>query len=390
MSKIMFFCIPAWGHTNPTLAVIKELVRRGHIVRYYSFDEFEEKIKAAGAEFVSCDKYLPKLSQKELSRIRKVSTTEMTISNLKTVATIDPIINRDVADFKPDCIVADSVCFWGKLFAIKHNIPFVSSTTTFAFNKHSSKYIQSSFAEMLDLILGMPRVNRELKKLKPLGYHVKSAMSLVQNDNDTNTIVYTSKMFQPFSETFSDNYVFVGPSVPKTEKIIKDESIKTVYISLGTVINQNREFYKNCIEALKNSGVNVIISVGKDTDVSTLGTLPENIKVYPRVNQMEVLSRADAFLTHCGMNSVSESLYMGVPLIMFPSTGEQKAVAKRTYELGAGVFLGNTEPQTIYDSIMTVLNDASYTQNADKIREDFLSCPGPCGAADFIESIFGI
>ncbi len=390
MSKIMFFCIPAWGHTNPTLAVIKELVSRGHVVRYYSFDEFEEKIKAAGAEFVSCDKYLPKLSQKELSRIRKVSTTEMTISDLKTVATIDPIINRDVADFKPDCIVADSVCFWGKLFAIKHNIPFVSSTTTFAFNKHSSKYIQSSFAEMLDLILGMPRVNRELKKLKPLGYHVKSAMSLVQNDNDTNTIVYTSKMFQPFSETFSDNYVFVGPSVPKTEKIIKDESIKTVYISLGTVINQNREFYKNCIEALKNSGVNVIISVGKDTDVSTLGTLPENIKVYPRVNQMEVLSRADAFLTHCGMNSVSESLYMGVPLIMFPSTGEQKAVAKRTYELGAGVFLGNTEPQTIYDSIMTVLNDASYTQNADKIREDFLSCPGPCGAADFIESIFGI
>ena len=28
MSKIVFFCIPAHGHTNPTLGVVRELVRR--------------------------------------------------------------------------------------------------------------------------------------------------------------------------------------------------------------------------------------------------------------------------------------------------------------------------------------------------------------------------
>ena len=25
MSKIVFFCIPAYGHTNPTLGVVREL-----------------------------------------------------------------------------------------------------------------------------------------------------------------------------------------------------------------------------------------------------------------------------------------------------------------------------------------------------------------------------
>ena len=36
MSKIVFFCIPAYGHTNPTLGVVRELTARGHEFRYYS------------------------------------------------------------------------------------------------------------------------------------------------------------------------------------------------------------------------------------------------------------------------------------------------------------------------------------------------------------------
>lgn len=57
MKKIACFCIPAHGHTNPMLPVAAELVRRGNMVRFYSFDEFAEKIKAAGAEFISCDTF---------------------------------------------------------------------------------------------------------------------------------------------------------------------------------------------------------------------------------------------------------------------------------------------------------------------------------------------
>ena len=33
--RIMFFSIPAHGHTNPTIEVVRALTRRGHTVRYY-------------------------------------------------------------------------------------------------------------------------------------------------------------------------------------------------------------------------------------------------------------------------------------------------------------------------------------------------------------------
>ena len=57
MSKIVFFCIPAHGHTNPTLGVVRELIERGHEVLYYSYNSFKEKIEGAGATFVSCDEF---------------------------------------------------------------------------------------------------------------------------------------------------------------------------------------------------------------------------------------------------------------------------------------------------------------------------------------------
>ena len=48
MSRIVFFCIPAWGHTNPTVEVVRQLTDMGQQVRYYSFAPFREKLEAAG------------------------------------------------------------------------------------------------------------------------------------------------------------------------------------------------------------------------------------------------------------------------------------------------------------------------------------------------------
>lgn len=65
MKRIAVFSIPAHGHTNPMLPVVSELVKRGNKVRFYSFDEFGEKIKATGAEFISCNEFLGELTKNE-------------------------------------------------------------------------------------------------------------------------------------------------------------------------------------------------------------------------------------------------------------------------------------------------------------------------------------
>ena len=193
--KIIWFCIPAHGHTNPTLGLVKALTGAGHTVYYFSYEMFREKVESAGAVFFSCDEY--------------------------------------------------------------------------------------SFEE------------------QDKGYPVKGILEIVTNDNDTNTIVYTSKYFQPCAETFSDRYRFIGPSIRPISKKYEKSADNTVYISMGT-INSNREFYRNCINALGKTDYQVIISMGTNTD--HFDNVPDNIRIYESVDQMAVLSISDAFITHCGMN----------------------------------------------------------------------------------------
>ncbi len=386
MKRIAFFCIPAHGHTNPMLPVAAELVSRGNTVRFYSFNEFKSKIENSGAEFISCDTYLPKLTKKEETELKNVSVTEMTIQGIRTTLAMDMFLHNEFLSFKPDVVYTDSVCFWGKLNAWKHGVPMVVSTSTFAFNQMSSQYMKNSPKELADMIFGLPKISKELKKLKPYGYHVRSALSLVQSDNNTDSIVYTSRHFQPYAESFSKHYAFVGPSVFSKDEPDKEKLRPLVYISLGTVINDRPDFYSRCIEALKNQDADIIISCGNVIDIEALGVLPDNVKVYPYVDQPGILSRADVFITHCGMNSVSESLYMATPPVLYPQTSEQRAVARRTIEIGAGLMLTDDSVQGIRSTVQEVLNNASYSIAAKACSEDFRSCIGTAGAADFIEN----
>lgn len=382
--KIVWFCIPAHGHTNPTLGLVKEMTRAGHEIFYFSFEPFREKIQQAGAQFISCDGYDFEMEDKENGdRVGKdmAFATELLV---KSTLALDDMVAERVDRIGPDLIVSDSMAYWGKLTAMKYGIPYVSSTTTFAFNKESSRYMQQGIGQLFKMLFSMPKINKQLKKLQEKGYPVKSILEIVSNDNDTNTIVYTSKEFQPCADTFSDKYCFIGPSIRPAGCEMQKTVEKTIYISMGTVV-KNKEIYKNCIEALRDTEYQVILSLGENAQ--DYGELPDNIRVYDTVDQMAVLAIADVFLTHCGMNSTSEALYYEVPLVMFPQTPEQGAVAKRVEEMGAGVRLDSTDKDAILDSIRKVLSDEKYQSAAKDISNGFKKCGGAKAAKAFLESL---
>ncbi len=61
-------------------------------------------------------------------------------------------------------------------------------------------------------------------------------------------------------------------------------------------------------------------SVGTQTQIAELGDTPTNFIVRNYEPQLEVLQHAKLFITHGGMNSTSEGLYYGVPLIVLPQS----------------------------------------------------------------------
>ncbi len=102
MSKIAFFCIPAHGHTNPTLEVVEELIRYNNQVRYYSYDIMKDKIASTGAEYISCDTYdsQKQLSEKDIDRFGK--DIEFSIKVLvDTTLNLDTYLLQDLKNWNP-------------------------------------------------------------------------------------------------------------------------------------------------------------------------------------------------------------------------------------------------------------------------------------------------
>ena len=385
MSKIVFFCIPAHGHTNPTLGVVRELVSRGHEVWYYSYNMMREKIESAGAKFISCDDYdtEQKLSAKDSTRVGKdlAFSTKILVD---TTLALDDKLCKEMEELEPDLIVADSMALWGKAVALKLGIPFVSSTTTFAFNQHSAKIMKQGIGDLFKMLFAMPKTSKQVKRLKDKGYPVNNILDIIGNDDNTHTIVYTSPEFQPCSETFSEKFAFVGPSIRPATEVIEKKRDNLIYISMGTVNNDMMPFYKSCISALANTDYQVIMSVGNLVSIEDFGRLPENISVYSHIDQIAVLEKADVFVSPCGMNSVSESLYFEVPLVMLPQTSEQKGVAERVSQLGSGIKLDKSNGASVLSAINKIFSDSTYRKNARKIAESFKNSSGAKGAADKI------
>lgn len=388
MAKIVFFSIPAYGHTNPTLGLVRELTARGHQVRYCSYEKFRSRIEAAGANFISCDGCDAQLGLSPEDGARIALDPAFSIHVLvETTLALDAMVCREMETERPDCIVADSMAAWGKAAALKLKIPFVSSTTTFAFNRESAKIMKQSLRQALKLLRSLPGINRDIRRLQRVGYPIKSFLQLISNDRDTETIVYTSPEFQPCAESFSEKYAFVGPLVIPPETSFRKKGKKLIYVSMGTVNNDMLEFYSNCIRAFGNTELELLISAGELADISLLGRLPENVRVERWVEQTAVLKEADVFISHCGMNSASESLYFGAPVLCYPQTAEQRAVATRISQLGAGIVLPSASAKDIRAGVNLLIKDDNYRLNAEKIGESFRRCGGAAAAADKIERL---
>ena len=391
MANGLFLSLPLHGHTNPSLPLVRQLVTRGDQIVYYSTEPFAGSIERTGARYHA-------YSNAFLADMRQLPDRMDHLAWLLMRTTAE-VLSRELDSLRAGgfhYIITDAVAPWGQWVGRLLSIPVVTSVTTFAINRHVAAFglahgvRPKSVRHVLSKVRSMMKASRVRRQLcRRYGISGPGVMESVFGRSDLN-IVYTSRYFQPCAETFDDRFVFVGPSIAARADVEfpwdEVRSPRIVYASMGTLFNADPKFARMCFEAFENDDVQVILSTGENAPEARTGEAPPNFIVRRFVPQLDVLARASAFVTHGGMNSVSESLYHGVPVVVIPQMGEQAIVGRRAEQLGAGLYLANDDvtPESLRASVQHLLGDSQFREQAARVRESFHSAGGVERAVDAI------
>lgn len=365
--KILFINLPYYGHFVPTVGLVQELIKQGCEVTYLLPFDWEERVNESGARFIGYHNH-KKLSEQ--------------IKNAYAAA--EKIINNY------ELIVYEQFFFLGKHLAEKHNKPVVRIFTAPVTNKKlMQEYISAGGALGIFKHKWIARSwTKEIAKDIPM--KTDNWLDEIVDNPPKLNLVYTLREYQPYAEEFPDEqYKFLGASVYDRKQaafdfVKKDKPL--IYISLGTVIKGATSFFQNCIEAFRDEPVDVIISTGQQFRLQKLKDIPENIHIYKSVPQIEVLKQADVFVTHGGMNSVSEALVHGVPMVVIPFISDQPANAKRIEQLGLGKKLEyrQVNRDALKNIVLSVLSDKNVMDNISNMQRLVNQAPGIRGGASMI------
>ncbi|GAB5492652.1 MAG: glycosyltransferase [Phototrophicaceae bacterium] len=396
MSKIILFNIPAAGHVNPSLPIVRELIARGEDVLYINTEDYRQKIEATGASFIA----YPDITS--LIKLMEEDASEGNLPRnmrdlLRTTAKIMPFCIDLIESQKPDLVIFDTLCRWGYLVAKQTKTPNVSFCTTFVVRPTDMPPLPAS--AMLDIGSKMLKVlpsyiHDAWTMYREQGIFPGFLLDAVMSTGDI-TLVFTSRDFQPKGEKYDDSYKFIGTSIATRidESDFPFDALSDkpmVYISLGTLA-QNLNFLKLCFQAFADFDAQFILSAGKQTNLSDLGAIPDNFIVRNFVPQLEILERADTFITHAGMNSVQEGLVYAVPMLAVPHQTEQAFVALRLQVEGAGIALKTSPPfgdvsiAELQTGLRQILANPSYANNAKRLGESLKNAGGYQRAADEIQ-----
>ena len=160
-----------------------------------------------------------------------------------------------------------------------------------------------------------------------------------------------------------------------------------IYISIGTILKGGENFFRTCMDAFAKENVTVVLSVG-NFDISRLKHIPENFVIRNRVPQIAVLKQSSLFITHGGMNSVSEALVHGVPMLVIPFVSDQPVNARQVEKLGLGKVLDymTITANALRDAAFAVMEDRQIRENLQVIQEVISRAPGNAGAVKIIEA----
>ena len=396
---IAIFLNPEQSGYNASLTLTLGLKKRGYRVVYIGYPRFEELMSDLGFEFISLmdkDTYMGLVKKPgsraawELSRLMKEGVEQWLETETPALVLLDQFTWEQAGAF------------------LKHNIPIQAINTCLAGFYHPS--VPPVFSPIVpDAASGKANgIKNRMAwgKLRLFHWFIskinKKVMApfladITENGVDISWGEYGRRLqipelvlcprefdFPIVAQSFNQR-IYAGACVANIPDGNGDtfdwsqiDTSKTiVYCSVGShpwLAKNRRKLFSAAIEALKERPqLFLILQASDPKDVEHCQPLPPNVSVHEWVPQMDILSRASLFITHGGLSSVRESIFHGVPMLVFPWGVDQPGNGARVqyHNLGQKGNAAKVTPAIMGRMIDDILGNPTYAEAIAKMQETF-------------------
>ncbi|MEU0306735.1 macrolide-inactivating glycosyltransferase [Streptomyces cyaneofuscatus] len=384
------FSIAAHGHVNPSLEVIRELVRRGHRVSYAIPASFAGKVAATGAEPVIYTSTLPTDDDPEAWGTELIDNIEPFLAD--AIQALPQLIAAFEGD-EPDLVLHDITSYPARVLAHRWGVPAVSLWPNLVpWEGYEKEVGEPMTAELKQTERGQAYYARFDGWLADNGLgHVPSDDFVARPRRG---LVLIPEALQPNADRVDrDMYTFVGAC--QGDRADQGEwerpagAGKVLLVSLGSSFTKQPAFYRECVAAFGDlPDWHVVLQIGAHVDPAELGDVPANVEVHAWVPQLAVLKQADAFITHAGAGGSQEGLATGTPMVAVPQAVDQFGNADMLQALGVArhIPMEEADAATLREAVLALTGDAEVAERSARLREQMAKEGGTPRAADLIEA----
>jgi UDP:flavonoid glycosyltransferase YjiC (YdhE family) len=158
----------------------------------------------------------------------------------------------------------------------------------------------------------------------------------------------------------------------------------TVYLTLGTIMNQLPAVFRTVIDGCARWPVNLIVTTGPGFDPAALGPLPPAVRTAPFLPQAAVLPHCRAVVSHAGAGTMLGALCHGLPQLCLPQGTDQPSNTAALLPTGAALALqpDQISADAVAEALGRLLNEPSFQKAANRLRAEIERMPTAAAVLD--------
>jgi MGT family glycosyltransferase len=168
-----------------------------------------------------------------------------------------------------------------------------------------------------------------------------------------------------------------GAALPETDWSPRGNQ-PLVYATFGTTVSARPgrdSIFQIALDAVADLDVEVLLTTGRQFDISSLGKIPDNAIVRNFIPQAAVFPHAAAMICHGGSGTLLGGFASGLPQVIAPQSADQPYNADLTQAGGFGLHVNASSADEMHHAVRRVLSDPDIAESVSRLRDEMRSMP---------------